>query len=120
MEGGNSSVRYNGLDSRRSPNVKLVPALLTTNSRSEKDRRSVHLGVSEMLGNLSERFSEESKPDKLTREVVRALLKRLDDIKKGKDTSVPEYKNPRFLSVIAQVQNQFNNSVIDLQVPSMI
>ncbi|KAI9305848.1 hypothetical protein BJ944DRAFT_282170 [Cunninghamella echinulata] len=123
MEGGNSSVRYNGLDnSRRSPNVKLVydyalrcairacleqssntrPALLTTNSRSEKDRRSVHLGVSEMLGNLSERFSEESKPDKLTREVVRALLKRLDDIKKGKDTSVPEYKSPRFLSVIAQ------------------
>ncbi|KAI8096728.1 uncharacterized protein BX664DRAFT_291795 [Halteromyces radiatus] len=74
------------------------------NSRSEKDRRSVHLGVSDMLGSLTERFGDESKPDKLTREVVRALLRRLDDIKKGKDSSKIEYREQRFLNVVAQVQ----------------
>lgn len=83
----------------------LRPSLLNTNSRSsERDRRSVHLGVSDMLGSLSDRFGDESKPDKLTREVVRALLRRLDDIKKGKDTSKMEYREQRFLTVVAQVQ----------------
>ncbi|CAO3598850.1 unnamed protein product [Absidia cylindrospora] len=57
-----------------------------------------------MLGSLSERFGDESKPDKLTREVVRALLRRLDDIKKGKDTSKMEYREQRFLTVVNQVQ----------------
>jgi hypothetical protein len=57
-----------------------------------------------MLGSLSERFGDESKSDKLTREVVRALLRRLDDIKKGKDTSKMEYREQRFLTVVAQVQ----------------
>ncbi|KAI8333569.1 hypothetical protein BC941DRAFT_433809 [Chlamydoabsidia padenii] len=81
------------------------PSLLSSNNRSsERDRRSVHLGVSDMLGSLSDRFGDESKPDKLTREVVRALLRRLDDIKKGKDTSRMEYREQRFLTVVTQVQ----------------
>ncbi|CAO3595997.1 unnamed protein product [Absidia cylindrospora] len=85
------------------------PSSSLQNSRTERDRRSVHLGVSDMLGSLSDRFGDENssngnKTDKLTREVVRALLRRLDDIKKGKDTSKMEYREQRFLTVAAQVQ----------------
>ncbi|ORX59569.1 hypothetical protein DM01DRAFT_1282559 [Hesseltinella vesiculosa] len=58
-----------------------------------------------MIGSLSDRFTDDGKKqDRLTREVVRALLRRLDDIKKGKDISKPEYDEPIFLATVAQMQ----------------
>ncbi|KAI8391683.1 uncharacterized protein BYT42DRAFT_204279 [Radiomyces spectabilis] len=72
--------------------------------KSVDHRRSVHLGMSEMLGNFTDKFSDDSKPDKLTREIVRALLRRLDDIRKGKDTLKPEYRDPCFIAIIAQTR----------------
>ncbi|KAG2181874.1 hypothetical protein INT44_008690 [Umbelopsis vinacea] len=71
--------------------------------KSRQDRHStVHLG--DVLGNITERFSEESKPDKLTKEIVRGLLKRIDDIIKGKDTTRHEYHDPKFITSLTLFQ----------------
>ncbi|KAL0089298.1 hypothetical protein F4703DRAFT_1973871 [Phycomyces blakesleeanus] len=70
------------------------------------DRHSVHLGVSDMLSNITEKFSDDSRTDRLTREIVRGLMRRLDDIRKGRDTSKPEYQDTRFLSVVTQIKGE--------------
>ncbi|KAG0169801.1 hypothetical protein DFQ30_003238, partial [Apophysomyces sp. BC1015] len=72
--------------------------------KERTERHSVHLGVSDMLGSLTEKFGEDRNPERLTREIVRGLLRRLDDIRKGRDTSKPEYQDQRFVSVVAQVR----------------
>ncbi|KAI9023757.1 hypothetical protein CLU79DRAFT_803967 [Phycomyces nitens] len=83
----------------------------TGHSRTEPkkdwaERHSVHLGVSDMLSNITEKFSDDSRTDRLTREIVRGLLRRLDDIRKGRDTSKPEYQDQRFLSVVTQIKGE--------------
>lgn len=61
-------------------------------------------GVSSVLGSLTEKFSDDSKPDKLTREIVRSLLRRLDDVKKGKDPGRPGSEDKCFITVVSQFQ----------------
>ncbi|KAF7726334.1 hypothetical protein EC973_008914 [Apophysomyces ossiformis] len=72
--------------------------------KERTERHSVHLGVSEALASLSEKFGEDRNPERLTREIVRGLLRRMDDIRKGRDISKPEYQDPRYVSVVAQVR----------------
>ncbi|OAD78410.1 hypothetical protein PHYBLDRAFT_69648 [Phycomyces blakesleeanus NRRL 1555(-)] len=70
----------------------------------KKERQSVHIGVGDVFGSITDKFGEESKPDKLTKEIVRGLMRRVDDISKAKDTSKAEYQDKRFLTVISQFQ----------------
>jgi hypothetical protein len=70
-------------------------------SRQEK-HNSVHLG--DVLGSITEKFADDSKPDKLTKEIVRGLLKRVDDIIKGRDTSRQEYHDPKFITSLTLFQ----------------
>lgn len=82
---------------------KLQPSKEQKNS----NRHSVHLsGVSDVFGNIADKFgSEEPNKDKLTKPVVVGLLRRLDDIKDGKDVSKSEYLDRRFVSVVRQVRD---------------
>ncbi|KAG0163815.1 hypothetical protein DFQ28_011189 [Apophysomyces sp. BC1034] len=72
--------------------------------KEKKERQSVHIGVGDVFGSLTEKFGEESKPDKLTKEIVRGLLRRLEDINKGKDTSKAEFQDKRFIAVVGQAK----------------
>lgn len=64
---------------------------------SSISRRSAHFH--DMFGSLSERFGDGGdKTDKLTREVVRALLRRLDDITKG------QHYERDFITMVALIQ----------------
>ncbi|CAO0801326.1 unnamed protein product [Mucor circinelloides] len=83
---------------------KLQP---TNKEQKTSNRHSVHLsGVSDVFGNIADKFgSEEPNKDKLTKPVVVGLLRRLDDIKDGKDVSKPEYLDRRFISIVRQVRD---------------
>ncbi|KAJ2961577.1 hypothetical protein NQZ79_g3174 [Umbelopsis isabellina] len=70
-------------------------------SRQDK-HQSVHLG--DVLGSITEKFSDDSKPDKLTKEIVRGLAKRIDDIIKGKDTTRHEYHDQKFITSLVLFQ----------------
>ncbi|GAB5586840.1 hypothetical protein Unana1_01740 [Umbelopsis nana] len=71
--------------------------------KSRHDRHnSVHLG--DVLGTISDKFSEDSKPDKLTKEIIRGLLKRIDDIIKGRDHTRHEYHDPKFITSLTLFQ----------------
>ncbi|KAI8367396.1 hypothetical protein EDC96DRAFT_461821 [Choanephora cucurbitarum] len=76
---------------------------------SRLNRHSVHLGgVSDVLGNLADKLTGDeatASKDKLTKPVVVGLLRRLDDIKEGKDISKPEYRDRRFLLIVKQVRD---------------
>ncbi|KAI8388415.1 uncharacterized protein BYT42DRAFT_510820 [Radiomyces spectabilis] len=69
----------------------------------KKERSSGYLGI-DVFGGLSDKFGEESKPDKLTREIVRGMARRLDDISDGKDLTKTEYQDKRFKAVIKQMK----------------
>ncbi|KAI8098717.1 uncharacterized protein BX664DRAFT_354245 [Halteromyces radiatus] len=73
-------------------------------SNKKQDRHtSVHLSsVGDMFGSITD--SGNSKPDKLTKEVVRGLIRRLEDIVSGENTVKPEYLDKRFLTVVRQFQ----------------
>jgi hypothetical protein len=64
-------------------------------SLSKKER---HLSFQSSFSSFTDKFSDE-KTDKLTREFVKGLTQRLQDVYKGKDTSKPEYNDPRFRTV---------------------
>ncbi|KAI7861970.1 hypothetical protein BDF14DRAFT_1737371 [Spinellus fusiger] len=72
--------------------------------KDRSDRYSLHLGLGDRLSHWSEKFSDDTKPDKLTREIVQSLLRRLDDIKKGRDVSQPEYHDPRFVASVTHLR----------------
>lgn len=79
---------------------------------NKKDRRSsTHLGMSgmgDMLGSMIDgataTINNEKKTDKLSKEMVRGLHKRFEEIQLGENTSKPEYLDLRFLAVIKQFQ----------------
>jgi hypothetical protein len=84
---------------------KLAPP--RTESKAS-NRHSVHLGgVSEVFGNIADKFAgdENGSKDKLTKPVVVGLIRRLDDIKDGKDMSKPDYLDRRFVSVVRQFRD---------------
>jgi hypothetical protein len=84
---------------------KLTPAKADLKSNN---RHSVHLGgVSDVFGNIADKFvsDETTSKDKLTKPVVVGLIRRLDDIKDGKDVSKPEYLDRRFISIVRQVRD---------------
>lgn len=58
------------------------PSATSQAKPTRPDRHSIHMGVSGVLGSLTDKFGDEAKSDKLTREIVRGLLKRLDDVKR--------------------------------------
>ncbi|KAI7904405.1 uncharacterized protein BX663DRAFT_560086 [Cokeromyces recurvatus] len=78
----------------------------TSNSFSSH-RHSVHLsGVSDVFGNIADKFaSDDATKDKLTKPVVVGLMRRLDDIKEGRDVSKTEYLDRRFISIVKQVRD---------------
>jgi hypothetical protein len=81
----------------------------TQNQRKEtkkENRHSSHLSnVGEVLGNFTNQFSEETRPDKISKPLVTGLSTRLDDIKLGKDLSKSEYGDKRFLAVVKQMRD---------------
>ncbi|KAG1471384.1 hypothetical protein G6F56_002153 [Rhizopus delemar] len=71
-------------------------------------RHSVHINnMTDRLGNLADRIvgDENEKSNKLTKPVVVGLMRRLEEIKDGKDVSKPEYVDRRFISVIRHVRD---------------
>ncbi|KAI8362653.1 hypothetical protein BD560DRAFT_484076 [Blakeslea trispora] len=65
---------------------------------------------SRQLSNLAEKFSDNSdkKNDKLNREIVKGLMRRLEDVYKGKDTALPEYTDERFRSAAKQLKKHLD------------
>lgn len=83
---------------------------LGPNNKEQKqnNRHSVHLsGVSDVFGNIADKITgdENVSKDKLTKPVVVGLMRRLDDIKDGKEISKPEYLDRRFISIVRQVRD---------------
>ncbi|KAI8975730.1 hypothetical protein BDF20DRAFT_977296 [Mycotypha africana] len=80
---------------------KLAPQFA---QRSSSNRHSVHLsGMTDVFGNIADKISgDEPNKDKLTKPVVVGLIRRLDDIKDGKDVSKPDYLDRTFISVVTQ------------------
>jgi hypothetical protein len=84
---------------------KLAPA---NKDQKQSNRHSVHLsGVGDVFGNIADKITgdENVSKDKLTKPVVVALMRRLDDIKDGKDVAKPEYLDRRFISIVRQVRD---------------
>lgn len=76
--------------------------------QKKENRHSVHLsGMTDVLGNIADKITgdENVSKDKLTKPVVVALMRRLEDIKDGKDVSKPEYLDRRFISIVRQVRD---------------
>ncbi|CAO3646459.1 unnamed protein product [Cunninghamella echinulata] len=61
-------------------------------------------GVSDMFGSMINGATSMNKTDKLSKEMVRGLHKRFEEITSGENTSKPEYLDLRFLTVIRQFQ----------------
>jgi hypothetical protein len=79
--------------------------LNVASARKESHRHSVHLSnMGEKLGNLADKITTlDLKNDKkITRPFAQGLMKRLDNIRHGKDTSKSEYSDKRF-QIIAKV-----------------
>ncbi|CDS04773.1 hypothetical protein LRAMOSA07303 [Lichtheimia ramosa] len=78
-----------------------------SNKEPKKDRterHSIHMGMG-MLGSLTDVFGEDGgKSDKLTREIVRGLLKRVDKYKTSKDLTRIDHEEKLFLAVLSQFQ----------------
>ncbi|KAG2221341.1 hypothetical protein INT45_014025 [Circinella minor] len=72
------------------------------------NRHSIHMGVSGVLGSITDKFGDDDqkKSDKLTREIVRSLLKKLDETKKSKDLSKMDREEKIFLAILAQFQSK--------------
>lgn len=85
-------------------------ALKEPKDNKASNRHSVHLsGVSDVFGNIADKFvGDESNgsKDRLTKPVVVGLMRRLEDIKDGKDVSKQEYHDRRFISVVRQVRDE--------------
>ncbi|KAG1109149.1 hypothetical protein G6F40_008883 [Rhizopus arrhizus] len=80
-----------------------------TKRETSMHRHSVHLsGMTDVLGNLADKIvgDETEKSNKLTKPVVVGLMRRLEDIKDGKDVSKQEYIDRRFISVIRHMRNE--------------
>ncbi|KAG1151513.1 hypothetical protein G6F37_002376 [Rhizopus arrhizus] len=77
---------------------------------SSSNRHSVHLsGVTDVFGNLADKITGDEgseKSNKMTKPVVVGLMRRLEDIKDGKDVSKQEYVDRRFVSVIRQMKDE--------------
>ncbi|RCH79596.1 hypothetical protein CU098_006926, partial [Rhizopus stolonifer] len=71
-------------------------------SKKKEDRTSSR---QHSLTSLTDKFSDgDKKNDKLNREIVKGLARRLEDVYKGKDTSFPEYSDERFRTASKQVK----------------
>jgi hypothetical protein len=68
-----------------------------------KKKEERHLSFQTSFSSFTDKFSDE-KTDKLTREFVKGLTQRLQDVYKEKDTSKPEYNDPRFRTIAKTVK----------------
>ncbi|ORX53565.1 hypothetical protein DM01DRAFT_1322519 [Hesseltinella vesiculosa] len=76
-----------------------------TPAATKRERHtSTHLGSSmgDVFSGLTD--SGSGKSDKLNKEVVRGLIRRLEEIVSGENTAKPEYLDQRFLTVVRQFQ----------------
>lgn len=71
-------------------------------SNSTKKKEEKHSSLHYSLSSLTDKFSDKS--DKLTRDITKSLIKRLDDIIKGKDTSKVEYLDKRFRTASEKIK----------------
>ena len=83
-------------------------ALNSKPTSESSNRHSIHMGVSGVLGSITDKFGDDDqkKSDKLTREIVRSLLKKLDETKKSKDLSKMDREEKIFLAILAQFQSK--------------
>ncbi|KAI9316096.1 hypothetical protein BX666DRAFT_2028321 [Dichotomocladium elegans] len=72
--------------------------------KERPERYSIHVGG--VLNTLTDKFGDEGKSDKLTREIVRSLQKRLDDYKKSKDLTRIDHEEKIFMAVVAHFQTK--------------
>ncbi|KAG1229723.1 hypothetical protein G6F67_006942 [Rhizopus microsporus] len=77
---------------------------------TSSNRYSVHLsGMSDVFENLADKIVGDEggeKSNKLTNPVVVGFMRRLDDIKDGKDVSKSEYIDRRFISVVRHMRDE--------------
>ncbi|KAG2232103.1 hypothetical protein INT48_006780 [Thamnidium elegans] len=77
----------------------------TTSLKKKKDERhSLHHSFS----SLTDIFSDTKQTDKLTREIVKGLIRRLEDVYKERDTSKVEYVDTRFRAVCKLVKKSLS------------
>lgn len=70
------------------------------------DRHSLHL--SSMLDSLTEKFDKDNNTtDRLTRDIVSGLMNRLNEIRKGRDTSRLLHQDACFREVVSQFHNKW-------------
>ncbi|KAF1804198.1 hypothetical protein V8B55DRAFT_1512014 [Mucor lusitanicus] len=71
-----------------------------------KKKEERHLSLHHSFSSLNDKFSNEDnkKSGKLTREIVKSLSKRLEDVYKERDVSQPEFMDQRFRTVAKAVK----------------
>lgn len=77
-------------------------SLAKEQKKEKSDRHSIHIGVTGVLGSITDKFSDEGRPDKLTREIVHGLLRRLDDVKKTKEMTRMTSEDKAYVSAVSQ------------------
>lgn len=96
------AIRANLEQAEKKPTSGISPTSSFNNSSKKKEDRQSSLHHS--FSSLTDIFSDSKQTDKLTREIVKGLIKRLDDVYKEKDTSKIEYLDTRFRAVCKTVK----------------
>lgn len=94
------AIRANLEQAEKKPTSGISPTS-SLNSKKKEDR---HSSLHHSFSSLTDIFSDGKQTDKLTREIVKGLIKRLEDVYKEKDTSKPEYMDTRFRAVCKTVK----------------
>lgn len=76
----------------------------TSLKKKKEERHSLHHSFS----SLTDIFSDTKQTDKLTREIVKGLIRRLEDVYKERDTSKVEYIDIRFRAVCKLVKKSLS------------
>lgn len=81
-------------------------AVVSPSGSFTKKKEERHSSFHHSFSSLNDKFSNEDnkKSGKLTREIVKSLSKRLEDVYKEKDTSQPEFLDKRFRTVAKTVK----------------
>ncbi|KAI7901688.1 uncharacterized protein BX663DRAFT_487397 [Cokeromyces recurvatus] len=84
---------------KKNDSLSVSPSSSFSKKKEERQHRRT-------FSSLSDKFSDEDskKSGKLTREIVKGLIRRLDDVYKARDVSKPEYLEPKFRTVAKTVK----------------
>lgn len=104
------AIRANLEQAEKKPTSGISPtSSLNSNSNGNiKKKEDRHSSLHHSFSSLTDIFSDGKQTDKLTREIVKGLIRRLEDVYKEKDTSKAEYLDTRFRAVCKTVKKNLS------------